>query len=335
MCISGSTSSLNLSGGEIIMTFLGVNAALIQQYIEFKRNLGYLMKRPCVLKMFDRFTIKNGINTIGLTRELAEKWAEKRPNESKRNRYSRINVIINFSAYLNQLGYDSYIPKKPKPCRSTFTPYIFSLSELQAFFYAADTTIVHKNSTMKYILPIIFRLIYSCGLRADEALSLKCADVCLDKQYIIIGNAKNGQDRILPLSDSITEICSLYQEKYLKRYSKNDYFFHQKNKMKYKTNSLYNWFRKVLWKSGISHGGRGLGPRVHDLRHSFSVHALHSMSQQGLDLYYSLPILSKYLGHRSLKATDQYVRLTSEMFPELIRDVDKNCTNVFPEVDEL
>ena len=36
---------------------------------------------------------------------------------------------------------------------------------------------------------------------------------------------------------------------------------------RYSINSLYKWFRKILWKAGIPHGGRGIGPRVHSFRH--------------------------------------------------------------------
>jgi len=314
------------------MEFYGVNAFFLEQYIKFKRNLGYAFKNTYTFKIFDRFTVANGTTTIGLTKELSEKWAEKRPNESDVTRYKRVNNIINFSVYLNHLGYHSYIPKQMKSYRTTFIPYIFSQEELKSFFAASDTIDVYGTSAMKYILPIIFRVIYGCGLRANEALSLKCADVHLDEKYIVIREAKNGRDRMLPISDSLANICSLYQKRYLKRHSKDDYFFAQKNMQKYISDALYEWFRKILWKAGISHGGKGIGPRVHDLRHSFSVHSLISMSHSGLDLYYSLPILSNYLGHQSLEATDKYVRLTSEMYPELIKEVSRLCAYVFPEV---
>ena len=97
--------------------------------------------------------------------------------------------------------------------------------------------------------------------------------------------------------------------------------------------AIYEWFRKVLWEAGISHGGKGQGPRLHDLRHVFSVHSLVAMAELGLDLYYSLPILSEYLGHQSLEATEKYVRLTSEMYPKLIYDVNSICAYAFPEVN--
>lgn len=247
------------------MDFHGVNACFLEQYIAFKRNMGYALKDIYKFKMFDRFTIENGATTVGLTKELADKWAEKRPNESDVNRYKRVNDIINFSIYLNHLGYQSYIPRQLKSYKTTFTPYIFSQEELKSFFAACDTIEVHRESTMKYVLPVVFRIIYGCGLRISEALSLKCGDINLDEGYIIIRETKNGQDRMLPLSGSLTDICVLYKKNCLSVNNPGEYFFKQKNGQRYASDTVYRWFRRILWKAGIFHGGRGMGPRVHDL----------------------------------------------------------------------
>jgi hypothetical protein len=56
------------------------------------------------------------------------------------------------------------------------------------------------------------------------------------------------------------------------------------------------------------------------------------MADAGLDLYYSLPLLSTYLGHSSLHATEGYIRLTEEMFPGIIADSNKISPSIFPEV---
>lgn len=71
-------------------------------------------------------------------------------------------------------------------------------------------------------------------------------------------------------------------------------------------------------------------PRVHDLRHTFAVSSLASMAEAGIDLYVSLPVLSTYLGHQSLEGTNHYVRLTAMMYPELLKDVNTVCLDVFP-----
>lgn len=54
------------------------------------------------------------------------------------------------------------------------------------------------------------------------------------------------------------------------------------------------------------------------------------MADSGMDIYCSLPILSTYLGHQSIEATNNYVRLTVEMYPHLVQNVDAIFTNVYP-----
>ena len=51
-----------------------------------------------------------------------------------------------------------------------------------------------------------------------------------------------------------------------------------------------------------------------------------------MDLYYSMPILSTYVGHQSIEATNKYVRLTSEMYPDLLYKVNAAYKYVFPEI---
>ena len=56
------------------------------------------------------------------------------------------------------------------------------------------------------------------------------------------------------------------------------------------------------------------------------------MINQGLDIYVSLPYLSVYLGHKSITATEQYVRLTADAYPELAEIISKYTGRVIPEV---
>ena len=113
------------------------------------------------------------------------------------------------------------------------------------------------------------------------------------------------------------------------------YFFVSPDGTNCRQGSVYNWFRKSLVISGIPHIGDHQGPRVHDFRHTFAVHSLVQMAKSGLDLYYSLPLLSTFLGHKSLDATEQYVRLTVEMYPDLLKDEKGICAYVFPKTNTL
>jgi len=39
-----------------------------------------------------------------------------------------------------------------------------------------------------------------------------------------------------------------------------------------------------------------------------------------------------YMGHKSLSATNRYVRITEEMYPDLIRRIDETYRYIFPEI---
>jgi integrase len=138
---------------------------------------------------------------------------------------------------------------------------------------------------------------------------------------------------MVPVSESLSVVCKEFiQVKNRLPVSKNDHFFITLNGNMCNAHTIRGWFIHILLKAGIVYGGRGKGPRLHDLRHTFAVHSLAMMAESGIDLYASLPVLSTYLGHTRLESTDQYVRLTSEMYPELLKDVDIITMNVFPEI---
>jgi site-specific recombinase XerD len=56
------------------------------------------------------------------------------------------------------------------------------------------------------------------------------------------------------------------------------------------------------------------------------------MARNGDDIYGSLPVISVCLGHKSLSATEQYVRLIEGMYPELVNQCLPVSAYVFPKV---
>jgi integrase len=55
---------------------------------------------------------------------------------------------------------------------------------------------------------------------------------------------------------------------------------------------------------------------LHDLRHTFAVNRLVSWYQEGKNVQRLLPHLSTYLGHGSIRETQNYLALTSELAQE-------------------
>jgi integrase/recombinase XerD len=70
------------------------------------------------------------------------------------------------------------------------------------------------------------------------------------------------------------------------------------------------------------------------LSHSFACHCFMKLANEGEDLYCSWPYLSTYLGHQSLRATEQYIRLTQQVHPELIRDAERMYIDILPNITD-
>lgn len=316
--------------------FYSVYGPSIVDFLSLKRSLGFKYEAgEYELAKLDKIAFQREEVALGITRELANAVCKKQPNESDKSRNNRIQILRQFAIFLSDMGYPSHVVNLP-PFKSSYTPYIFTKEEILRFFRACDQLKSNNRNprTGMFFLPVLYRLLYATGIRIGEALSLSVDDVDLKNNYLKVRDSKNGKERLIPFSASM----SLAFQDYMKYRRQKpvrkdvDHLFVNSEGGITTTYLPYKWFRKILFKSGISHAGRGAGPRLHDFRHTFSVHSLAAMSEKGVDLYYSLPILSTYLGHQSLTATDKYVRLTAEMYPSLIENVNKLCPHIFPDL---
>jgi len=151
--------------------------------------------------------------------------------------------------------------------------YIFSEKELKNIFTICDNYPVSNVSPNRHlILPLVLRMLYGCGLRISEALNLKCNDIDLKQGTLFIRDAKFGKERIVPMAKTLTQRCRQYVDKVHNYNSCNPFFFPSPYGGRYNESTIYKLFRQILWKVGISHSGKG--PRLHDVRHSYSVHCL-------------------------------------------------------------
>ena len=73
---------------------------------------------------------------------------------------------------------------------------------------AADETEPREVArNMHLALPVIFRILYGCGLRVSEVVGLRYKDVNLEDGILTIREAKTDRDRYISLSDSVKEAC--------------------------------------------------------------------------------------------------------------------------------
>jgi integrase len=314
--------------------FVGEFKQLLENFIQHKRSLGYKYdtERDNFLR-FSQYTLNHKVENKCLNKELVLGWTAKRKNESVKTWEHRTSNIRQFALYLQNRGHEAYMPiKNHKVSRAEYVPYIFTHEEIDRFFRAVDSIPPHFKSNKHHSFPLLFRLLYCCGLRISEACRLKISDVDSNNGILFIRGSKFNKDRLVPMSASLTSMFIDYHDLFNQNNRTDNYYFRNKTGTPLKRDHVYKNYRKLLWKVGISHGGKGKGPRLHDFRHTFCVHTLAKQAKEEIDLYTALPILSTYLGHSSVGATQRYVRLTMEAYPELIEKISKTCAFVIPEV---
>lgn len=318
------------------LNYYGPFKTYIQEFIELKQAVGYkYLTEAGHLKRFDTFTVENYHSVDALSKEIVLDWCSKKSYEKQGNLCSRVSVIRQFSMYLDNIGVHAYIiPKNYFKSGETYVPHIYSGDELKQFFQETDKCHYCYECPYRHlIMPILFRMIYTCGLRLSEARLLKVKDVDLHLGILTINHSKKDNNRLVPMSDELTKRCQDYSNMVHTHSDLERYYFPLINNTPMTIANIYKNFRKFLWKAGISHGGRGYGPRIHDFRHSFAVHCLKKWSMEGKDLMTYLPILRVYLGHDSFEETAYYLRLTADVFPEITLKLETIYADLIPEIN--
>lgn len=136
---------------------------------------------------------------------------------------------------------------------------------------------------------MLFRTLYCCGLRISEALDLTIDDIDFETGILVLKNTKDYRDRLIPLSSDLMQRFLVYRGRLYSGNTGDSYFFPSDYGKQYSRVAVATNFRNLLWKCGISYGGRKKGPHLHSLRHTFSVHCLQQPWQEDKILRNSCP----------------------------------------------
>lgn len=146
----------------------------------------------------------------------------------------------------------------------------------------------------------MFELMYACGLRVSEIVSLRVDDIDLNEQILRV-TGKGKKERIIPFYDEAADILKLYLNKVRKKWCSEKEricFLNQKGKQ-LTTRGVEYILDKVVMKSSLL-----LKVHPHMFRHSFATHLL----DNGADLR----IVQELLGHSSLSTTQIYTHVSKE-----------------------
>jgi len=314
--------------------FKSVFSEEMSQYLDYILASGYKEKSYYYhLRKFDRFCIEHGISQPIFTSQHAKEWTQRKENEACTTHYARINGIKQFMIYLSRKGYHVFITKDISHRDSDFQPHIYSEDEISRYFHEVDTYESSWNRKHAIQFPVLFRLLYCCGTRINETLSIRKQDVDLEEGIIKLFETKNDCERYIVLSNELKELMQKYAEKCFYLLDDDQYIFTTSNGKRLSGDIIYEYHRLFLQQAGIPYLGGGRGPRLHDWRHTFSVRSLKQMIDSGLDMYVALPILSTYLGHKTIYATERYVRLTMSLYPYIEERFKDKMNKVFGEAE--
>lgn len=307
----------------------------IQSFLNLKHSTGYKYTTSQILiEQFDNFCYSKYQNKTILDEEIGLAWAKLRKDESASSLQNRIVVVREFAKYLIGLNKVAFIiPTTFIPKKSKYKSYIYSSNEIKRIFDVIDNQKFKCTYKTSYIVfPVLFRVFYSCGLRISEALNLKVKDVDLQNGILAVYEAKNDNDRLVPISNKLKNFMLVYSNKIHKNSCDTDYFFYLKNSKTPIIKSTLRFSFARIMKSACIEKNNTINPRIHDFRHTFAVNCLKKFIRENKDLTVYLPILKTYMGHSKFISTEYYLKLTNDMFPDILEKVNSYINDAIPRI---
>jgi len=320
-----------------IFGYTSVFAPFIDDFVQEKELQGYkVIQLKYMLLEFDRFFTRASKKELFISSEDVMNWAATRTCDKPNTLYQKYCAMAEFCRFMSLLGYECYIPRRPKKRLATYTPNIFTHEQMKDIFNVCDNLVMkeHHTKSIMIIIPALLRLLYSTGLRISEALSILNKDVDFERKVIVLNNTKNRCQRLAPVNEPLERVLKQYIS-YRNRIPVIDitnpesHFFVSVSGKPCSRRTVLTYFHRIIEECGIPQHSDQRGPMVHEIRHSAAVHSLIKLTQDGVDLYCSLPILATFLGHKKVLDTETYVRLTQEMYPEVLKMNAEVTDNVY------
>lgn len=306
--------------------YTSVFAPYLESFILEKERQGFKSTQlQWMLLEFDRFFVKTSKADLFISYEDIEAWVLTRNLDKKNTLYHKYSVIASFCRYMSLLGHECYIPRLPKKYPTNYVPTIFTHEQMNHIFKVSDDMIMkeHHAKSIMIMIPALLRVLYSTGIRISEALAIKNKDVDFDRRVIVLNLTKNGSQRLAPINESLEGVLRQYI-KYRNRIpifgisDPNAYLFVSTTGKPASRRTVLTYFHRIIEKCGIPRRCDQRGPMVHEIRHTAATHSLAKLTLNGLDIYTSLPLLSIFMGHKKVHDTEIYLRLTQEIYPDLL-----------------
>ena len=287
----------------------------LQQYLQLRRRLGFRLYRPGrLLPQFVRFARQQKASFI--TTKLALRWATQPVHCHPTWWTARLGIVRQFAHYLSAEDARTEIPPHgllPHRYRRK-SPYLYTDQEVHDLIAAAQQ-LPSPPPLRGPTYATLFGLLAATGMRVGEALGLDRADVDLEQALLTVRHTKGNQPRLVPLHPSTNRALRRYAclRDCLYPRPQSPRFFLSERGTALTYGTVRQWFIKISRQIGLRQPSDRHGPRLHDLRHRFSIRTLVHWYGTGQDVEAHMPELATYLGHRHVNDTYWYVSATPEL----------------------
>jgi len=283
------------------------------------------------LLYFDRYCSQMYPEAESLTQDMIDSWCAQRNTECNNSCIARIGVVSAFIKYLRIRGMtDVEYPVFPKSEKINYIPHAFTVEELENFFRACDNLPSEPRFpsvlTRKITVPVFFRLLYSSGIRTNEARMLRVEDVDLEQGVLSVKCSKGDSQHFVVLHETMLELMKRYDTEIRKTHPKRQYFF-PSPKGFFRKNWVCRNFRDCWFAYNTSYA------TAYELRHNYATENINRWVGEGFGFDSKLLYLSRSMGHSVLESTRYYYSLVPAMSGIVENLSGQNFDDIVPEVD--
>ena len=223
---------------------------------------------------------------------------------SKRSQSRLISSVKSFFGFLETEGRLDNNPADTvdSPKLSRHIPTVLSVDEVKRILESVDLSAPegHRNRA-------ILEVLYSCGLRVSELVSLRISDLFLEESFIrVIG--KGDKQRLVPIGEPAIRAVQLYLSQTRRAFASKkdeDILFLNRRGRQMSRQMVFLIIKRQCEAAGIT---KEVSP--HTFRHSFATHLV----ENGADLR----AVQQMLGHESILTTEIYTHIDSRKWQQSI-----------------
>lgn len=307
-------------------------ASKFERFVAVKRSGGADYASQVVhLAAFDRYLVE-GAYGAPLRRSTLLAFVATLERLSPRRRDNVVSVVWQALLFARNHGASmEVLPARPPKAPAYYRlrlPRIVTVEEIRAVLEQARKlrgrrrVDAHRCATY----PTLFGLLFTTGMRVGEAIGLDVGDVDFDAGSVTVRRGKFGKSRVLPLRP-----CTLAA---LRRFIDDPHrpiaraaataLFVSSSRRRLSQLTARATFKTLCARAGLA----APLPRLHDLRHSFTVLSVATWYRDHRDVNALLPALSTYLGHVSVQNTRSYLRQNGLLLEQACRRFSVKTTKL-------